>query len=118
MIINNKQINIWRGQDIPPTLYHIWLFNESELKIYNGVEWITIIDSINIAERLIELSDKIDNLRDDFESTTINGKLIKDNPILNSGDINNTVNGTYINTESLANNLQKIDKLLVTQILE
>ena len=58
MIINNKQINIWRGSDVPPTLYHIWLFNESELKIYNGVEWITIIDSINIAERLIELSDK------------------------------------------------------------
>ena len=62
MIINNKQINIWRGQDIPPTLYHLWLYNESELKIYNGVEWITVIDSINIAERLIELSNKIDNL--------------------------------------------------------
>ena len=104
MIINNKQINIWRGQDIPPTLYHLWLYNESELKIYNGVEWITVIDSINIAERLIELSDKIDNLRDDFETKTVNGKLIKNNPILNSGDINNTVNGTYINTESLANN--------------
>ena len=118
MIINNKQINIWRGSDAPPTLYHIWLFNESELKIYNGVEWITIIDSINIAERLIELSDKIDNLRDDFEAKTVNGKLIKDNPILNSGDINNTINGTYINTESITSNLQKIDKLLVTQILE
>ena len=118
MIINNKPINIWRGSDVPPTLYHIWLFNESELKIYNGVEWITIIDSINIAERLIELSDKIDNLRDDFESTTINGKLIKDNPILNSGHINNTINGTYINTGFITSNLQKIDKLLVTQILD
>ena len=118
MIINNKQINIWRGQDTPPTLYHLWLYNESELKIYNGVEWITVIDSINIAERLIELSNKIDNLRDDIESTTINGKLIKDNPILNSGDISNTINGTYINTGSITSNLQKIDKLLVTQILE
>lgn len=118
MIINNKQINIWRGQDFPPTLYHIWLYSESELRIFNGTEWVTIIDSINISDRLSELSNQLNDLTNLFNSAKINNKLIKDNPVLNSDDINNTYNGVFINSDSVTENLKTIDNLLVTQILD
>ena len=118
MIINNRQINIWRGLEPPPTIYHLWLYNESELKLYNGTGWVTIVDSINIAERLNELADNIQSIQENFANTTVNGKYIKDNPILNTDDILNTRVGNYIKNESISNTLNTIDKLLVTQIID
>lgn len=37
----NKNIQIWRGFDTPPTNYHLWLKEDSLYK-YNGEEWIPI----------------------------------------------------------------------------
>ena len=36
-MIDNKQINIWRGSSSPPTIYHIWINNENQLLKYNEV---------------------------------------------------------------------------------
>lgn len=40
----NKNIQIWRGFDTPPTNYHLWLKEDSLYK-YNGEEWIPISSS-------------------------------------------------------------------------
>jgi len=51
-MINNKQINIWRGSEAPPTLYHLWLKDENQLLKYDEEQqdWIVFLDSNQIKE--------------------------------------------------------------------
>lgn len=37
----NKQISVWRGQTPPPTVYHLWVYN-NEIRKYSDGEWVNI----------------------------------------------------------------------------
>ena len=114
-MIQNKQVNIWRGNEEPPTIYHIWIKDESKLLLYNGTTWITFIDSTATIESINNILDRLSTL----EANTINGKKLSTNPVLTSDDINNTKDGTYIKSvDTLSNSIYKIDQLITTQIVE
>jgi len=53
-MIQNKQVSIWRGNSEPPTLYHIWLRNESELLRYDDTQakWVVFLDSANLDQKI------------------------------------------------------------------
>ena len=122
MIINNKQVNIWRGLDAPPTIYHIWIYNDSEMRIYTGEKWETFINDQATLERINEVLDQIQRLESEVDTLltkTINGKLISGNPVFNGDDILTNKSGTFIkSSDSLSNSLISIDTLLSTQIIE
>lgn len=44
-ILLNKQVNVWRGDQEPPTIYHVWISGSQTLKLYNGKEWQTFLDN-------------------------------------------------------------------------
>ena len=113
-MIQNKQVNRWRGSDPPPTIYHIWIKDESKLLLYNGTEWVTFIDSTETIQIIQSILDRLDSL----EGHTINNKKIVDNPVLSGSDIKNTYSGTFVsNTNSISDALSTIDKLITTQII-
>ncbi len=113
-MINNKQVNIWRGDSTPPTIYHVWIKDNSKLLLFNGIEWIIFLDNKDIIDTLQTIIDRVSKL----ENNTINGKKIKDNPVLTGDDINITNDGTYISkSDGITSNLLDIDALLTTQII-
>ena len=113
-MINDRQVNIWRGSDPPPTIYHIWIKNDSQFLLYNGIKWVVFLDNEAVVQSLEEFQTNLDALK----NSTVNGKKIIDNPVLTGQDIATAVNGIYIIQEdSIATSLQKIDKLLQTQII-
>lgn len=122
MIINNKQVNIWRGDQEPPTIYHVWIWKDLEIRINNGTGsegWITLINNAKIVEELVAVIDKVNQLEIDFNNFTINNKYIKDNPILDGNDIEATIGGHfYKENDNIANVLNELDKLLKTEIIE
>lgn len=122
MIINNKQVNLWRGSDVPPTIYHVWIYGDSQLRLYNGTEWITFIDDIYTIQQINLLTQRVVNVEQDIsnlKNNTINGKKISINPVLNGEDIIIGENSQFINdTDTLTDALIKIDTLLNTQIIE
>lgn len=77
--INNRQVNLWRGSSEPPTKYHIWI-KDNKLLLYNGEKWMVFVDNF---ESLSEIQKAIENL----SNSTVNGKPIKNNPVLSSLDI-------------------------------
>lgn len=121
-MINNKQVNIWRGSSDPPTIYHIWIYNDSEMKIYKDGQWETFLNDQETLNRIIEILDKIDTLEAQVNGlliSTINNKLISSNPVLTGKDILIDKSGTYINSsDSLSNSLISLDVLLSTQIIQ
>lgn len=122
MIINNKQINIWRGLSPPPTIYHMWLYNDKELRLHNGIEWVLFISDAQTIEIVTGLVDKVEILELELitlQNNTINNKKISTNPVLNGNDILNTSEGLYIQSGiSLSDTTLKLDTLLSTQIIE
>ena len=38
-MINNRQVNLWRGNQEPPTIYHIWIKDNNKLLLYDGNNW-------------------------------------------------------------------------------
>jgi hypothetical protein len=118
-MINNRQVNIWRGDEEPPTIYHVWIWKDLSLKLYNGTEWVTFIDDLSIIEQLNALLDRVFILEDFRENSTINGYKIKDNPTLDADDLKTASTGTFINAdENVSNSLAKLDKLLDIEIIE
>ena len=121
-MINNKQVNIWRGTDTPPTIYHVWLYNDSELRIYNGEIWETFINDKATLDKITDLFNEIENIKSEiaiFLNSTIKGKLISSNPILTGNDLLLNRSGTYLEqTQSLSSSLISLDTLLSTQIIE
>ena len=77
--INNRQVNLWRGSNEPPTKYHIWI-KDDKLLLYNGEQWIVFVDNFESISDLKKAIEKLSN-------STVNGRAIKDNPILTSLDI-------------------------------
>ena len=48
-MINNRQINLWRGNQEPPTIYHIWIKDNNKLLLYDGNNWKTFLDESAVA---------------------------------------------------------------------
>lgn len=115
-MIQNKQVNLWRGNLEPPTQYHIWLRNESQLLRYDEElkDWVVFLDSSKIGQIISDFMDQVE----DLVSGSINGYLVRDHPVLNAKDIKITQNGTYIKmNDTTEQALLKLDTLLTTEIL-
>lgn len=111
-MIQNKQVNIWRGTDPPPTLYHIWFKDESQLLRYDEIikDWVIFLDSGEIMKLISDFMDLLDGL-------SINGYPLSDNPTLNGSDILIGQNGHYIEKENtLQQATLKLDSLLTTKV--
>lgn len=61
--MNNKNISVWRGDNTPPTQYHLWLKNNGKLYVNIDEQWQEIDkDSISqITEILNQHATKLDN---------------------------------------------------------
>lgn len=121
-MVNNKQVNFWRGDMTPPTIYHIWIKDNSKMLLYDGEKWIVFLDNKEVIDILNKIQDMLDNMQnqiDDIGNKTVNKKPIKTNPVLDGTDININGNGNFIvSTESIAQTAIKFDTLLTTQIIE
>ena len=122
MIINDKQVNLWRGTSVPPTIYHIWIYNDTQMKVYDGNEWVVFIDDAATIEKINQLIERVDALEQnisDLSSATINGKEISTNPILDGRDLKLQQDGMYVDiNDSLSTSIINLDTLLSTQIIE
>lgn len=113
-MINNRQVNIWRGSDPPPTIYHIWIKNDSQLLLYNGTTWEVFLDNEYVVQALEKFQQNLESL----QNSTVNNKKIIDNPVLGGSDILTDLNGSYITKDdTIARSLQKLDELLQTQVI-
>lgn len=121
-MVNNKQVNFWRGDQTPPTIYHIWIKDNSKMLLYNGLKWVVFLDSKEVIDAIEQFQEQLDKMQQDITTLgnkTVNKKYIKDNPVLNGDDISHTKNGQYISTSNtLSQSLNILDKLLTTQIFE
>ena len=115
---DNKQINVWRGSETPPTNYHMWIFTDFTIKLYINGEWTTFIDNASTAKAIIEIIERLDSLENFKDNATINDKLVKNNPVLDAKDLKSKISGNYIEeNDNIANALMKVDELLTTQII-
>ena len=115
-MIENKQVNLWRGSQEPPTLYHIWLKDESQLLRYDEdlKDWLVFLDSNKIGKII---SDFMDNLNIILQGS-INGHPIAENPVLEASDLLINENGNYYKSTNNLKEIAKIfDELMTTQIL-
>lgn len=113
-MIDNKQINVWKGSNPPPTIYHIWLYNK-QLKLYNDTSksWEILTDQAETVDKIKDLLKKVEII----DSYTINKKAISSNPILRDSDITLNSSGTYIKN-NISESLLNLDNLLTTQIID
>lgn len=115
---DNKQINVWRGSETPPTNYHMWIFTDFTIKLYINGEWTTFIDNASTAKAIIEIIERLDSLENFKDNATINDKLVKNSPVLDATDLKSKISGNYVEeNDNIANALMKIDELLTTQII-
>ena len=121
-MVNNKQVNIWRGDSIPPTIYHVWIFNNTRMLLYNGSEWVVFIDDLATVQKINQLTARVDAIEiqvDNLENKTVNSIPIKNNPVLTGDNINLNKSGTYVtSTNKVSDSIIKLDTLLTTQIIE
>lgn len=78
-----RQVNLWRGEDAPPTLFHVWIKGDS-IKVYDHdkSEWVNVMgneitldvveDKINEKVSLIQ-KDVENVIYDDFLTTFVYG---------------------------------------------
>ena len=98
-MINNKQINLWRGDEDPSTTQHLWIKKDLTIEIHNGEKWVTFVDNAYISQELIKMQEVIDSI--------------------NTNTLKTGYTGTYLNKEdSVSKSFEMIDTLLETQILE
>ena len=121
-MVNNRQVNFWRGDTIPPTIYHIWIKDNSKMLLYDGEKWVVFLDNkeiIDILDKVQQLLDEMQAKIDEIENKTVNKKPIKTNPVLDGTDILINATGNYvIPTETLAQTALRLDNLLTTKIIE
>lgn len=121
-MVNNKQVNFWRGDMTPPTIYHIWIKDNSKMLLYDGEKWVVFLDNkeiIDILNKVQQLLDEMQAKIDEIENKTVNKKPIKTNPVLDGTDILINATGNYvIPTETLAQTALRLDNLLTTKIIE
>ena len=76
--MNNKNISVWRGDNTPPTQYHLWLKNDGKLYVNIDEQWQEIDkDSISqITEILNQHATKLDNHQTALDDiNTLHSKL-------------------------------------------
>ena len=76
--MNNKNISVWRGDNTPPTQYHLWLKNDGKLYVNIDEQWQEIDkDSISqITEILNQHTAKLDNHQTALDDiNTLHSKL-------------------------------------------
>lgn len=121
-MVNNKQVNFWRGDMTPPTIYHIWIKDNSKMLLYDGEKWVVFLDNKEIIDILDKIQEMLDNMQDKIDeivNKTVNKKPIKTNPVLDGTDILVNATGNYvIPTETLAQTALRLDNLLSTKIIE
>ena len=121
-MVNNKQVNFWRGDQIPPTIYHIWIKDNSKMLLFDGEQWVVFLDNKEIIDIVNKIQEKLDNMQKEIENLgnkTVNKKAIKNNPVLDGTDILVNATGNYvIPTETLAQTALRLDNLLSTKIIE
>lgn len=121
-MVNNKQVNFWRGDMTPPTIYHIWIKDNSKMLLYDGEKWVVFLDNKEIIDILDKIQEMLDNMQDkidEIENKTVNKKPIKTNPVLDGTDILINATGNYvIPTETLAQTALRLDNLLSTKMIE
>lgn len=121
-MVNNKQVNFWRGDMTPPTIYHIWIKDNSKMLLYDGEKWVVFLDNKETIDILDKIQEMLDNMQakiDEIENKTVNKKPIKTNPVLDGTDILVNATGNYvIPTETLAQTALRLDNLLSTKIIE
>ncbi len=121
-MVNNRQVNFWRGDMTPPTIYHIWIKDNSKMLLYDGEKWVVFLDNkeiIGILDKIQEMLDNVQDKIDEIENKTVNKKPIKTNPVLDGTDILVNATGNYvIPTETLAQTALRLDNLLSTKIIE
>lgn len=110
---DNLQVNFWRGQNPPPTIYHIWIKDNNKLLVFDGTEWLVFMDNQAVIDLMQDILEKYES----FLSVTINGKPIKDNPVLNANDIQTDLNGNFV-SGTIKNSISTLDTLLTTQFIE
>lgn len=121
-MVNNKQVNFWRGDMTPPTIYHIWIKDNSKMLLYDGEKWVVFLDNkeiIDILDKVQQLLDEMQDKINEIGNKTVNKKPIKDNPVLDGTDILINAVGNYVvSTETLAQTALRLDNLLSTKIIE
>ena len=121
-MINNKRVNVWRGDEEPPTIYDVWILNNSKLLLYNGEEWVIFLDDVATIQKIDELILKVDNLEKSIQDVgkyTVNGKEINTNPVLTGENLKTNVDGTYTSAnDSVTSAIIKLDNLFKTIIIE
>lgn len=113
-MIKNKQVNIWRGPDPPPTPYHIWFKDEELLLRFDEItqDWELFMDARGLDKKIKEFLDAIDSIN-------INGHRIQDNPVLDASDLKVGQSGHYINSDDTVRDaISKLDSLLTTEVYE
>lgn len=120
-MVNNKQVNFWRGDMTPPTIYHIWIKDNSKMLLYDGEKWVVFLDNkevIDILNKIQKMLDEMQNKINEIGDKTVNRKPIKTNPILDGTDILiNALGNFVIPTETLAQTSLRLDSLLTTKII-
>lgn len=121
-MVNNKQVNFWRGDQIPPTIYHIWIRDNSKMLLYDGTEWVVFLDNKEIIDIVNKIQEKLDDMQVEITNLgnkTVNRKAIKTNPVLDGTDLLIGISGNFINDKlNIAQTAKRFDDLLTTQIIE
>lgn len=121
-MINNKQVNLWRGTNPPPTIYHVWIYNNEKILLYNGEEWVLFVDDIETVNKIIALQKQVDTIQTDLDQvrkSTVNSKPITENPVLTGEDLLLNKNGQFVNSEqTITKTIQILDSMFQTLIIE
>lgn len=55
----NKNVSVWRGSLPPPTHFHIWIVDDSTIKIYREGRWVNMFDeATEVTSGLMSYTDK------------------------------------------------------------
>lgn len=90
-MVLNKNISVWRGEETPPTDYHLWEKEDGSLHTKIDEEWIQIISPTDISETknsilgnvseeyntLEKVENKILNLDNEIDSIELTTKVVK-----------------------------------------
>ena len=121
-MVNNRQVNFWRGDTIPPTIYHIWIKDNSKMLLFDGTQWVIFLDNKEILDLINKVQEKLDKMQaqiTDLGNKTVNKKAIKDNPVLDGTDLLLGWTGNFVSaTNTVAQTAKRFDELFTTQIIE
>ena len=97
----------------------MWIYTDFTIKLFIDGEWTTFIDNASTAQAIIKIIERLDPLENFMGTATVNEKLVKNNPVLDAGDLKSKASGNYVKeNDNVASALMTLDKLFRTQIIE